>query len=233
MTNVTFLVRDRFNLTRQTLDTFGDAGTAQQKSVTVLDDRSGTPTREFVECWCSDHNAAYIRNDIPMGTGPLRNVVINSSGPRGDYLYISDNDVAFFPGWLDILRVAYERAWEHGYRVLGAYGHPFHTPVSRFPINKGRYVLCNVDEVLAVATQSMFCRWEVYEEYGPFCDTPIDRVCQSEDVAFTNKIREAGFKLGVINPALVASTGITNSFGEKIPGWELVKVQCPKGVVCE
>lgn len=225
MVNVTFLVRDRFNLTRQTLESFADAGTIEKKIVTILDDRSRKPTREFVECWCSDHNANYIRNEFPMGTGPLRNVVIKSSVPRGQYLYVSDNDLFFNPQWLDRLILSYEDAWGYGFRVIGAYNHPFHVP---------EYVLgIGVKKVNALATQSMLMRWEVWDKYGPFCQTPVDKVCQSEDVDFTNKIVADGFKLGVVSPALVVSTGITNTFGEKIPGWELVKAQAPEGVIVE
>jgi len=79
----------------------------------------------------------------------------------------------------------------------------------------------------------MLMSWEVWDKYGPFCQTPVDKVCQSEDVDFTNKIRSDGFKLGVVSPTLVANCGITNSFGEHIPGWEMVKRQAPAGVIVE
>jgi len=79
----------------------------------------------------------------------------------------------------------------------------------------------------------MLMRWEVWDKYGPFCETPVGKVCQGEDVDFTNKIRADGYKIGVVDPPLVVNTGITNSFGEKIPGYELVQAQCPPGVICE
>jgi len=217
------LVRDRFELTRQTLDSLGDAGNVQKMIITVLDDRSLTPTREFVECWCSDHGANYIRNDIPFGTGTLRNAVIESAR-YGHYVYLSDNDLFFTPSWLDMLIERYEYAWTYGYRVIGAYNHPFNQPISRID---------RVYEVNHLASQSMLIRWDVWNKFGPFVDTPVDKVCQSEDVVFSNKIREAGYKVGVVSPWLVANTGITNSFGEHIPGWELAKSQCPVGVLCE
>jgi len=223
MVSVTFLVRDRFELTRQTLDSFGDASNRHKTRVTVLDDRSTTPTHEFVECWCSDHSADYIRNDIPLGTGALRNLVI-ASARHGEHVYLSDNDLFFSPGWLEKLIECYEYAWTYGYRVLGAYNHPFNQPVSRID---------GVYEVNHLASQSMLLKWEVWDTFGPFVETPVGKVCQSEDVAFSNKIREAGYKVGVVSPWLVANTGITNSFGEKIPGWELVKSQAPPGVIVE
>jgi len=36
-----------------------------------------------------------------------------------------------------------------------------------------------------------------------------------------------------VSPALVVNCGITNSFGEHIPGWEMVKAQAPAGVIVE
>jgi hypothetical protein len=232
MTNVTFLVRDRFNLTRQTLDSFGDSGNREKMSVTVLDDRSVTPTREFVECWCIDHHAAYIRNDIPTGTGVLRNTVIEASGRRGQYLYLSDNDVCFTPNWLDTLIRCYEDVWSRGFRLVGGCNHPFHQPLAdrQFITNDPLHI---VNRVQALALQSQLMHWEVWDAFKPFCETPVDRVCQSEDVAFANKLTEAGFKLGVVSPALIVNTGITNSFGEKIPGWEAVLQQAPPGVIVE
>lgn len=145
-------------------------------------------------------------------------------------MYLGDNDTFHVqPDWLKILTTAYDEAWEHGFRVIGAYNHPFNRPFNPIRL-ESRW---NVSEVHALASQSMLMRWEVWDEFGPFCDTPAGKVCQSEDVDFSNRIRAAGFKVGVISPTLLVNTGITNSFGEHIPGWELVKSQAPEGVIVE
>jgi hypothetical protein len=225
-TNITMLARNRLRLTYQALESLWNTPN-QAWNLTVLDDRSDEPTANLLRGYGA------LRNNIPMGTGPLRNLVIKESEKRhgrGDYLYISDNDVMFnFRDWLNILIQCYDAVWARDFRVLGAVNHPFHQPTMTISFAGGM----KVNEVNALASQSMLLRWDVWDEYGPFCDTPVDRVCQSEDVDFTNKIRKAGFKLGVVSPALIVSTGITNTFGEHIPGWELVKRQCPIGVVCE
>src|SRR5207244_13302255 len=126
---------------------------------------------------------------------------------------------------------------DYVFRIIGAYNHPFHQPVNTLLVWPSKpavtSVVNRVHEVNALATQSMLMRWEVWDKYGPFCQTPIDKVCQSEDVDFTNKIRADGFKLGVVSPALVVNCGVTNSFGERIPGWEMVKRQAPVGVIVE
>jgi len=203
-------------------------------TVIIRDDWSGRETGDIVEEFSGKNaikNRIVYHHGIRLGTGGARNDVVKSSQMafgRGDYLYLSDNDVYFTPGWLEKLTTCYEEAWSLGYRVIGAYNHPFHQPVMRHYSHHGQ-----VHEVNALASQSMLMRWKVWDEFGPFVETPIDKVCQSEDVAFSNKIREAGYKVGVVSPWLVVNTGITNSFGEKIPGWKIVKSQCPRGVICE
>ena len=232
MVNFTMLVRNRINLTQQALESL--SANTDGISVTILDDRSDDATAGLLDFFGRTDGGRFFvfHNTTVRGTGPLRNSVIKLSEAawgRGDYLVLSDNDVYFSEGWLDSLIQHYERAWERGFRVIGAVNHPYHQPVQKH-IMQGGYV---VDEVHALALQSQIMRWEVFDEYGPFCDTPVDRVCQSEDVAFSNRLKADGFRVGVVSPALIVNTGITNSFGEKIPGWELVKAQCPEGVICE
>lgn len=228
MINITILVHNRSKLTKQCLDSIGRFDGA---NITILADHCDVETWDVLLESSVWHTL--ITNDHDdLGTGDLRNRVIAISARRwgrGDYLYLSDNDVWFRPGWLPVLIECYKRAWENGYRVIGAYNHPFHHPVTRMECDD-TYAVC---EVNALATQSMLMKWEVWDQFGPFCKTPAGKVCQSEDVDFTNKIRAAGYRVGVVDPPLLVNTGITNSFGEKIPGWELVKAQCPEGILCE
>lgn len=225
MVNITMLCANRPRLLKQALDSIGDLSDA---TVTIRDAGMSIDVRDIVYHWQSPKRH-WIAAQGPMGTGPARNAVVKESElhfGRGDYLYISDDDVFFLrPDWLKVLVNAYE--WMknfHGYAVVGAYNHPFNQPVTH--CEKGY-------ECYAVATQSMLMSWDVWDEFGPFCQTPAGKVCQSEDVDFCNRIRAKGYKVGVISPALLVNTGITNSFGEKIPGWEMVKSQCPQGVICE
>lgn len=234
MVNFTMQVRNRPRLTKQALDSLAVAG-MNGMTVTILDDRSDDETRGLVTEWARQYDAHYVRNEVPLGTGQLRNMVMEESRKfwgEGDYVAPHDNDVYFIPGWIDTLIRCYENTYSRGFRLMGAYGHPYHLPIGemQFILNDPEH---RVYEVQALATQSMFMSWETWDKYGPFCDTPIDKTCQSEDVAFTNKIRKDGFRLGVVTPHLVHATALKNTFGEPGPGWELVKAQCPAGVICE
>jgi hypothetical protein len=233
LVNVTILVANRPRLTKQTLESLGDLSDI---TVTIRDAAMNADVFDAVNDWAIDRSVTdldYYISSEPMGTGPARNQVVKVSENRfgrGDYLYISDDDVFFKrPDWLSILIEAYDRAWLYGYRVIGAYNHPYHHPIENVPVSDN----WSVNGVYAVATQSMLMRWSVFDEFGLFCETPVGKVCQSEDADFCNRIRAAGYKVGVISPSLLVNTGITNSFGEKIVGWELVKKECPEGVICE
>jgi glycosyltransferase involved in cell wall biosynthesis len=234
--NFTMQVRDRFTLTKQALESL-EASALETMTVTILDDRSQDETREFLLDWCGKRYCTHlVRNDEPLGTGQLRNLVISESEKyfgRGDYLAPHDNDVYFKPGWLGALLKGYLYSYDHDFRLLAGYGHPYHLPIATLPVRKGSYVLFNIHEVMAIATQSTFMDWETWDKYGPYCDTPVDKTCQSEDVDFTNKIRADGYKLGVVTPHLIHATALKNTFGQPGPGWELVKAACPEGIICE
>ncbi len=248
MTNITMLAANRTRLLRQALRSIGDLSDA---TVTVRDANMNSSVDRIVSEWCERDTQRRVRVGFleEVGTGPARNQVIECSEEefgRGGYLYLSDDDVFFLrPDWLSILLKAYDEAWNHGFRVIGAYNHPFHQPISTLalrddlcgavePGNSISYCKGNViHEVNALALQSMLMRWEVWDQYGPFCQTPPGKVCQSEDIDFTNKIHADGGRIGVIAPPLVVNCGITNSFGNKIPGWEAVRAEAPQGVLVE
>lgn len=239
MTNVTMLVHNRAKLTGQALDSLGPT---KNFSVTILTD-SSDDAADYAVGYTYNKRAKCVEtgSEDNLGTGSLRNMVIKQSEEifgRGDYLYLSDNDVFFKPGWLETLIACYEESWKFGYRILGAYNHPYHQHVgepllmpSTHP--KNSWYRTSIREVEALALQSMIMRWSVWDQYGPFDETAPGKVCQGEDTYFAHRITAAGYKLGVVDPPLLVNTGITNSFGERIPGWELVKAQCPEGVICE
>jgi GT2 family glycosyltransferase len=227
-TNFTLLCHTRPRLLKQALGSIGDT------SNMTIDIYADDPTievhhlcREFMQ----SKDGSYTVVGASKGTGAARNSVIQSAQwHRREYLYLSDDDVCWLrPDWLSVLIAAYEEAWAHGFKVIGAYGHPYHLPIDYLKVGEG----VGVYEVQALALQSMLMRWEVFDAYGPFKETPVGAVCQGEDCDFGEKIRADGGKLGVVFPPLLVNCGITNSFGQPIPGWEMVKKEAPEGVICE
>jgi GT2 family glycosyltransferase len=228
MTNFTMLVHSRPRLLKQALDSIGDTSGMH---ISIHGDAPTPEVHQIVREFMEDKEGTYSVTGESKGTGAARNSVISSASfyKRG-YLYLSDDDVTFLrPDWLSVLIAAYEEAWKEGFRVLAAYNHPYHLPNATIRVSETHVV----NDVYSLALQSMLMRWEVWDEYGPFCQTPVGKVCQSEDADFCNKIRDSGFKVGVICPPLLVNCGITNSFGQPIPGADLVKGQAPEGVIVE
>lgn len=229
MTNFTMLVHNRLQLTKQALDSLISHTFQSDITVTILFDGDDEETQKILAPWENKPRSTVLRT-ASLGTGTARNQVISASEEyfgRGDYLYLSDNDVVFKPNWLAHLIDLYERNSEVW--VLGAYNHPYHQHGKVLVNGPGSRVM----EVQALALQSMLMSWDVWDKYRPFQETSTGKVCQGEDVSFCHKITADGGKLGVVSPALLVNTGITNSCGEKIPGWELVQKECPAGVFCE
>lgn len=227
MINFTMLASRRPKLLQQALRTLGHP---DDMRIVILADNASDEVLSYLR---NQHEwAYYINKEKSQGTGAARNRVIRWSEQiygRGDFLYLSDDDVYFHPGWDMAMIQAYQIAYEMGYRVLGAYNHPYHHAVSTTPLWSGWHVR----EVQALALQSMMMTWEVWDEFGPFNDTAPGDVCLGEDVSFCERIKAAGYKVGVINPPVVANCGLTNSFGRPIPGVDQVRREIPHGAIAE
>lgn len=210
--NFTMLTYGRPELTRQSLDSLEE----------------NTPKDLY-------NKATFCSNEC--GTGQARNLVIGMSKnglERGEYLYLSDNDVCFLPRWLETLIECYEWAREtHGVIAMGAYCHPYMQPYQKLPFystHAGRTL--QIGLVHALPLQSWLWKWEDWDRFGPFDQTPVGRVRMSEDVAVSNKIKEAGGKVAAIYPPLIVNCGVTDSFGQPIPGADVVMQEhLPEGVI--
>lgn len=198
MTNITMLTYGRPRLLEQALRTLAASTDPKLYTLTTFND------------------------DAKMGTGPARNEVIRLSQERhgrGDYLYLSDCDVAFTDGWLETLTAAYRfAAKELQVGLIGGYCHPYHQPFERHVFG-----IRDIGITWALPTQSMLTTWEIWDKYGPFVDTPPGKVNMSEDWNFTERLRADGLRTAAIYPHVVLNTARHNSFGELQIGHELVK----------
>lgn len=227
MTNLCMVVHNRPRLTEQAIMSLGDID-----NVTILDDCSDRDTYRLLDWRAADPHISVLHTCQIVGTGYARNLCIAASRilyGRGDYLCLTDNDLFYLrPDWLSLMIACYEDARRVGFSIIGCYNHPFHQTDASIDAGDRE-----VKEVIALSSQSMLMRWDVWEKFGPFVKTAPKEGCQSEDIELTNRVRAEGGRLGVVSPALMVNTGLTNSAGKKIPGWELVKAACPPGVICE
>lgn len=231
-TNITMLVHNRLHHTEQAITSLYQNTSNLSFNLVVMDDHSDDETADMLRN-LEKLFGFYLAHDpkliaVPMGVGASRNFAINLVQEvygQGGLLYCSDNDVYFTEGWLADLIANLEIAEQIGFKLLGGYCHPYQQ-TTRVYAGMGDY---EIHEKLAVASQSWLMRWETWFEYGPL-DSHAKGIGQSEDVAFGNKIRESGWKIGTVHPDVVHSTGVTGSFGRPCPGADLVRKGVPEGV---
>lgn len=224
MTNIVLLVKDRPRLTEQCLNTLYANTPTEAFNLTVISDGSEPPTLSILrnyadKCWT---NLRFIQLHDSIGiVGWLRNVGASASERyfgRGDWLYFSDSDVAFFPGWLQKMTMVAGGYSVDGPLILGGCRHPFHG-VNLEHTGIGRFGWQATD---AVAGYSLLMKWDTFDKYGPFASNQKG-VGASEDFAMSRKIIEDGGKLGYIHPPVLAHTGITNTDGKPATGADSFK----------
>ncbi len=139
-------------------------------------------------------------------TGQARNLGVywaEKFWGRGDYLYLSDNDVYFTPGWLDTL-ITFFNSHAPDFKLLGGWNHPFLQPhATRDGFLRGHD---------AVAGASQLMQWSTWDTHGPL-DAHAIGVGQSEDWKFCQDIIQGGGRVGSVYPRVVLNCGVTNSFG--------------------
>jgi len=246
LVNITMLVKDRPRLTRQAIESLYANTPKEMFNLQVYDDGSQDETQHLIGKLGEEYGFYFETpwNQPSLGTGKARNHVINKarshSCGHGDLLYLSDNDIFAKPGWLETLVECYQHAKSLGYVALGAYAHPYSQPFRSIPFytTTRRRIVATSKEILhheppvtrrniigqlhALPLQSWLWSWEDWDRFGPFVETPVGVVCGSEDVEMCQRITKAGGKVGAVYPPLIVNTGRTNSFGNPIPGAELI-----------
>lgn len=228
--NIVMLAYERVKLTAQALDTLAAYTPRDLFNLTIVDDGSSWRVKEIADSSFERYtkiNVDWTILTIDRSkhiTGQARNLGVywaEKYWGRGDYLYLSDNDTYFMPGWLDKLT----RAWDiveplfpsYKLKLLGGWNHPFLQPQQRLALTE-TYKIALHD---AIAGASQLMRWETWDKYGPL-SANAPGVCQSEDWEFCQKIIKDGGKVGSIYPRVVFNCGLTNSFGQKAVGEDLV-----------
>lgn len=220
MTNIVMLVHNRYNLTKQALESLVAHTKRDAYTLTIVDDESDdfrVPRLCSRHEWCAGGGPAFVRVSNSFHVlSQLKNMGAMWSDQywgRGDWLYLSDNDVYFTPDWLPKLTELAMETEIDAFRLWGGQAHPFHAPIKNFGDN--------MTEHDCLAGTSWLLRWTMWDEFNGLNKTTAPGVCQSEDIEFTNRLRAFGGRIGVINPHVVIDTGITQTNGQPSPGADL------------
>ncbi len=244
--NIIMLAKNRQKLTRQSVDSLYANTPRDLFNLTIVDDASEYDVMHTVLHQKTTHesNIAVIRLEHSKGiTGQARNLGVywaEKYWGRGDYLYLSDNDVYFTPGWLTNLISEMKHAEDAGFKLIGGWNHAFMQPKPG-----GWYRGRSIDEPIgeknasfmfttshenrqfilqshdAVTGASQLMRWSTWDKYGPL-DAHAKGVCQGEDWQMCQNIIKDGGRVGSIYPRVVWNCGLTNSFGVPSVGADVV-----------
>lgn len=222
-------VHNRPEHTEQTIKSFYEHTDRLLYFLYIIDDCSNKETEKLLEDLNKVYDFTLIRNERNIGPGASRNFVchlIDNMGSANRYLYHSDNDVYFKSGWLVNLIDMYEDMEKQNMnvKVLGASCHPYLQSSAYLHPNHARAISVGIKD--AVSGYSQFMTWDTWREFGPFDETmrgQEKKIMGSEDWAFCQKIIQAGYKVGSLEPEFVVPTGKTNTYGELATGSETFK----------
>lgn len=237
LVNIIIPVHNRWEHTKQTLDSLRENTNPELYRLDLVDDKSDPEVSEqlgqYIFNMPTYYDWHFHRQHMNIGPGASRNAItkyITGENLRGKYLYHSDNDVYFTPGWLDALVGIYEASEPEGIRLLGGSCHPYLQNNAKL-YNQWQSTF-DIGIKDAVSGYSQLMTWETWDTYGPFDETMREqeiKIMGSEDWALCQKIIKAGFKVGSLEPEVVIATGKTNTYGNPATGSETFKEQ--EGVV--
>jgi len=222
MINVVMVTKDRLRLMEQAVRTLKE-NTSSPFNLTVIDDGSEIPISAGALSMVGIEHATVLRVTSFNSKGILgmvKNLGVywaEKYWGRGDWLYMSDNDVYFTPGWdekMTSLLRAVQAPTGDLLKVLAGSTHPFHG-ANPWPPGSASTPLVTLHD--AVSGYSHLMRWKTWDKYGPL-DANAVGVRQSEDWAFCQRIIKDGGVVGSIDPPVVYDCGLTDTFGEKGPG---------------
>ena len=219
--NVVIVGRDRHRLMQQCFQSLVENTT--DFGLTVFDDGSEPPYR---------YSEAHRIDDSNHNLGRLKTLAAYHSQEhwgRGDWLCLADDDCYFHPVWLDTMAALATASEPLGFRLWGGQNHPWHmTPEHARPVLE----VPGLIESYTLAGTHMFMRWATWNEFGPL-ESDGPGVCKMEDVRFCQRIKAAGFRIGVADPDVVSNCGLTQTGGTPAPGADEIRRRMAPGVLYE
>jgi len=206
-TAIVIITRNRGRLFNQTMQSLMRNTPRELYDLIVVDDASANS---------SIFHELYDRGDIDhliltnqASPGACRNLgmeIVKRGGYK--YVYHSDNDMYFLPGWLE--KCQQTLVENDNIKLITPYGHPYHHYNNEF-------LRDDIYSVNACAGNSWYLETETYLKYGLAENKGI--MC-SEDHDFCIRLRKDGFICARFVDNLVLHTGICNSSGDPATGAE-------------
>ena len=220
MIDVVMIACNRYDLTKRAITSLVSHSRIKFRLTLAVDSKDTDDTEIRSRELLSDiyPGPVYVFKETDdIGVGGLKNVAVAEviNNPYFDYLYLSDNDVEFADNWW--LPMVYALEMVPDATIVGGYSHPYNGTISVTPV--GAY---SFHEKNAVDGLSWMMRTSTWKQYGELMDNARG-VRQSEDYEYCQRIRNDGRKLGVVYPHVIRNCGIVDTFGEKIPGADLVE----------
>jgi glycosyltransferase involved in cell wall biosynthesis len=217
--------------TLQTIKSLHENTPNDQFDLYVIDDASDMETKVLLENLQERYNFKLTRYEKNLGQARRRNDIaeqLKATGMRHKYVYQSDNDVYFKPGWLEALVKVYEQVSNKRVALLGASCHPYLQTNEKIFVNTfadgqiKNFTVCTKD---AVSGYSHFYSWEIWDRFAPL-DTHEGmekKTGRSEDTKFCFDIVGAGLLVASLEPEMIVPTGKTDSYGDDAVGTETFK----------
>lgn len=224
MTNIVMLVKDRYLLTKQAIDSLYENTPREDFNLTVVE--NGSYDFRVVNLILSLQSRSNFTGIRIYNTNNVlshaKNLGVRWSAFRfkpdiRDFLCVVDNDVFFLPGWLHTMQEAYGDT--KSLAIMGGQRHPFHQ------INKATDT--GVDLTDAVAGYCHFMTWNEWNLVGPYDHNTAPGTGQSEDSDICRRAYTQGMEIGYCRKPTVLHCGITTSDGtpalgadrfERMPG---------------
>lgn len=225
MTNIIMLVRDRYRLTKQCINSLYNSTPQSEFNLTIIDDETEDFRTHALLWQLGKTNATILRighsRHILSHARNLGVYWAQSYFGRGDRLYFTDNDIYFRQNWLAGMNWLADM-FNEDVKIIGGCRHPFHgvNVVVHHYQDQARYPDAALELTDAVAGYSMLMDWDTWDNFGPFEQIAAPGVGQSEDFAFSRRVVDAGLFVGYTAQPVVYHCGITNSDGKPAVGAE-------------
>jgi glycosyltransferase involved in cell wall biosynthesis len=210
-TAIILITKNRQKLLTQTMKSLFQNTPRALFDLIVVDDGSDDISY-LLEC-----NRAGMISDLVLtnfgSPSRCRNIGAEIARKKGyEFLYHTDNDMYFLPGWLKECHRIKKNSW---ITIVGAYCHPFMQKNN----DNYTYKMEGFETVDAVSGNSWFISTEDYFKYGLH---ETDGIMASEDWEMCQRIRKDGNFVVRLTPHKVLHCGITNSRNEPSVGADIM-----------